>query len=143
MLDPNITWGDLREFHAKLEDEGATSPDDLLRHKVFQDRNELNPDDDEKVFPEADDTMTYSFTFDDDQDRVLELTKTDSVEGVIYVRSNGDWVALDENDQAPTVFEVPTRDIEPASVGWAINFWDTNADRDEDVTVDEVNVHLI
>lgn len=144
MINKDITWGEVRELHTQLANDDVYSPDDLLADPVFQDRNSLNPPDDEKVFQEnEDDTLTYSFTFDDDQERVLELIKTDQVEGVIYVRSNGDWVALSENDQSPTVFEVPTRDVDPASVGWAMNFWDQNADRDEDVTVDEIGHHLV
>lgn len=103
----------------------------------------MGPADDDKVFPDQEDEGTiYSVTLDEDEALVLEFIKTDQVEGTIFARENGDWVQIDEEGESPTVFEVPVRDIEPASVEWLTNFWDQNADRDGDIEINEVGHHL-
>lgn len=144
MLRRNITWGEVRAFHNELQEAGTVSPDDLLALPQFEDRNSLNPADDEQVFPEEEDEGTiYSVTLDEDEARVLEFIKTDQVEGTIFARENGAWVQVDEEVDSPTVFEVPVRDVDPVSVEWLTNFWDTNSDRDGDIEINEVSHHLM
>lgn len=140
MWNSDVTWGDLRQFHNMLQASGKISPDDFLSDPTFATQSQGQPDD-AMVFP-GDTGVTYSFTIDEDNDRVLELLKADEDNGKMFFRANGTWVEVKDGNESPTIFEVPMHDIDEKSIQWATDFWDNLDDEDEDITLEDVKDHL-
>lgn len=140
MWNPDVTWGDLRNFHNMLQANGKTSPDDFLSDPVFATQSQGQADD-APVFP-SDTGTTYSFTVDDETDKVLELLKADEEAGKMFFRANGTWVEVKDDNESPTIFEVTMLDIDDQSVQWATDFWDNLDDEDEEITLEDVKEHL-
>lgn len=140
MWNADVTWGDLRKFHSMLQANNKTSPDDFLSDQEFALKSQ-GQEDDALVFP-GESGVTYSFTIDEDNDRVLELLKADEESGKMFFRANGAWVEIKDGNESPTIFEVPMHDINEQSVQWATDFWDNLDDEDEDITLEDVKSHL-
>lgn len=142
MFTSDVTWGDLRAFHAMMLREGGSSPDDLLSQKEFAEQS-VGKSDSEKVFePDYDSTITYSVTTDEDKSAVLALVKMDEVEGRMFYRSGGRWIEVEGDEYPETIFEVPMYDIGPNSVDWVVGQWDEQEATDTPLTLDGIRWHL-
>lgn len=81
-------------------------------------------------------TDTYSFSVDE-ENNVLELIQT-SVDGDISYRNNNNWVKLNPDDDAPTIFNQKLIDVDPNDLDSAIKVWDLSESGGNDLTLEDI-----
>ena len=73
--------------------------------------------------PNTEPDETISFTVDDGEN-VLALIRVENATGDIAYWSNGDWVAVGEDEEPAHVFDQTLIDVEQEDIGSAIRFWE-------------------
>lgn len=151
MYLPNVTWGQLREDFLRDVQNDVQTTGNPLHDIKFREMSAGKPND-EFVWPEQaelfnqtmaedpeaitaagepqeemeDDPMLSPLYFTvDDNDNVLELVKADD-EG-LFIRLEGQWVDISDEDEFPTVYEQTIVFANDKSVGiWDAEFEDKN-----------------
>ena len=79
---------------------------------------------------------TYSFTVDNNNN-VLELIKTTEAGDLLY-RTNGNWVMLGQDEEAPTIFDQKLIDVDKLEVENATAVWDDAEATGKDISFEEI-----
>lgn len=137
MLKPNTTWGQMRDIHQQTLESGVENPDDWLSDPETREQS-AGKRDDEYIFEISEEEaerynkidrgedipdVTHSFTVSE-KGETLELIKTDADEGIIYVRTEGQWVPVNEERQNPRIYDQTLLDIRLDKTNEAIKQWD-------------------
>ena len=159
MLAPNVTWGELREAFLKDVENETVSTENPLHDVKFRQlsagkKNEdfvwpeeaklynetIGQDDPEAVTAAGepmeemeDDPMLSPLYFTvDDSGSVLELVKAD--DDGLFIRLEGEWVDISDEDEFPTVYEQTIVFANDKSVGiWDAEFEDRNDLKESDI----------
>lgn len=161
MLSPNVTWGDLRAAFLKDVEAGVETSENPLHDIKFRQLSKDKKNEDyvwpeeaeayQKLFPPdetvpvtaagepemEDDPMLSPLYFTvDDSGEVLELVKADD-EG-LFIRMEGKWVDISDEDEFPTVYEQNIHFANDKSVG----IWDAEFEDKRDLKLKDIKEYL-
>lgn len=86
--------------------------------------------------PAEENVEGHSFTIDSNNN-VLELIKTTAAGDILY-RTNGDWVMLGQDEEAPTIFDQKLIDIDNIELENALKYWDKAETDGTDISYDDI-----
>lgn len=167
MLLPTVTWGTLRAIAKEAKEKNVLMAENLLADPEMLKQSEGKADD-EYVFPEdaaqfledfgdleetpvtaagtpeqpeeelEDDPMLSPLYFTvDDSGLVLELVKADD-EG-LFIRIEGEWVDISDEEEFPTVYEQTIMFANDKSVG----IWDAEFEDKDDLKKEDIKDYII
>lgn len=165
MLSPTVTWGDLRQIFVDAYMDGTEIPDNLLADPAYYEESKGKANDEYvfperakeylEMYPEGDQSVTAAatpeaseitedtatsplfFTVDDD-DNVLELVKEESEEDGLYIRIDGEWEDISEENDFPTVYEKTIKYANDESV----SAWDSTLEGRDTLKLSDVSEYL-
>lgn len=162
MYLPNVTWGQLREDFLRDVENGVETTGNPLHDIKFRELSAGKKNED-YVWPEQaelfnataledpepvtaagepqeemeDDPMLSPLYFTvDDSGAVLELVKADD-EG-LFIRMEGKWVDISDEDEFPTVYEQNIHFANDQSVG----VWDAELEDKDDLKLKDIKEYL-
>lgn len=157
MLTRNTTWGQLRKQYLDEMAQGVVNSENPLHDPAFRELSTDKKNEDlvwpegepeekpvtaagEPVEEEGEPEMEFPsplyFTVDDSGE-VLELVKADD-EG-LFIRIEGKWVDISDEDEFPTVYEQSIHFANDKSVG----IWDAEFEDKHDLKLKDVKDYLI
>lgn len=98
--------------------------------KEIMDSNSYTP----QIDNETEETISITV---DESGSVLELVRADSA-GDLYYRAEEGWVKVEEEDDAPTIFDQEMIDIAPEDVEQAIEYYDSNVNSKESIDKEDM-----
>lgn len=140
MLNPYVTWGELRKLHTEMAKGNVVSPDDLLADEKMQKYSEDFPDDTYVYGPETrvlNSQVTHWLAVDEDSGAPLEVLQEDTSAGTLSHRIGGEWVSVSADNERVTESNLLALAKETSDD--AIRLWD---DRSGKVTRPQINLFL-